>query len=240
MGMQALLHVVFPPQCLTCDSQVATDFGLCSSCWRDTTFIAGPACTKCGIQLLGAEQETVALCDDCFTTNRPWSRGRAAMMYQGNARNLVLALKRGDRLDLAKPAAKWMAAAASTILQPDMLAAPVPLHWLRLFKRRYNQSALLSSEVARVAGIEHCPDLLQRRRSTGSQEGRSREGRFSNMANAVTAHPRHASKIAGRHILLIDDVFTTGATLSAAAAACLENGAREVSVLVMARVAKDD
>ncbi len=239
MGMQALLHVVYPPQCLTCDARVTTDFGLCGECWSQTPFIIGLTCTKCGTPLPGEDSSPEVLCDDCLTTARPWNNGRAALVYKDNARKLVLALKHGDRIDLARPATTWMARAAQPILVPGMLVAPVPLHWTRLLKRRYNQAALLSAGVAKIAGLEHCPDLLQRRRSTGSQDDRSRDGRFANMSGALTAHPRHAARIDGRHILLIDDVMTSGATLASAAEACIAAGAGDVSVLVMARVTRD-
>lgn len=240
MGMQALLHVVYPPQCLTCDARVTTDFGLCATCWRDTPFITGLTCTKCGLPLPGDDSAEDVLCDECLLTARPWSQGRAALLYGDNARNLVLALKHGDRIDLARPAAQWMKRAAEPILKPDMVVAPVPLHWLRLLKRRYNQAALLSGGMAALAGLEHCPDLLQRRRSTGNQDGLSRDGRFANMAQALTVHPRRLHMVQGRHILLVDDVMTSGATLASAAEACLAAGATRISVVVMARVAKDD
>lgn len=120
-----------------------------------------------------------------------------------------------------------------------MLVAPVPLHWVRLFRRRYNQAALLSAEVARLAGLEHCPDLLRRLRNTGSQEGRSRDERFTNLVDAFALHPKRASRVDGRHILIVDDVMTSGATFAAAAEACLANGAMRISVLALARVAKD-
>ena len=239
MGMQALLHVVYPPQCLTCDARVTTDFGLCADCWRDTTFVTGLTCTKCGTPLPGEDNAVEVLCDDCLLIARPWGQGRAALMYQGNGRKLVLALKHGDRIDLARPAARWMARAAQPIISPGMLVAPVPLHWLRLIKRRYNQAALLSAGIAKLAGLDHCPDLLQRRRNTGSQDGLTRDGRFANMTAALTAHPRRARLIEGRHILLVDDVMTSGATLASAAEACIAAGASAISVLVMARVAKD-
>jgi ComF family protein len=120
-----------------------------------------------------------------------------------------------------------------------MLVVPVPLHWFRLLKRRYNQSALLSGRLARLAGLEHCPDLLRRHRHTGSQEGRDRDGRFQNVTEAISLTPRQAARVEGRHVLLVDDVMTSGATFAAAAEACLAGNAAAVSVLALARVAKD-
>lgn len=239
MGLQALLHLAYPPQCITCGARVTSDFGLCSTCWNETPFITGLVCHHCGIPLPGDEPLEEAYCDDCLTVARPWSAGRAALVYKDNGRKMVLALKHGDRLDLVRPAADWMFKAAQPILVPDMLVAPIPLHWLRLIKRRYNQAAVLSQRVAGMAGLQHCPDLLQRRRNTGSQEGRSRDGRFANMAEALTLHPQRAALVEGRHVLLVDDVMTSGATLAAGAEACVSAGAIGVSVLVMARVAKD-
>lgn len=239
MGLQALVQLVYPPQCLICGALVTSDFGLCGPCWRDTPFITGLVCQFCGTPLPGEDHGQPETCDDCLTIARPWGAGRAALLYKDNARHMVLALKHGDRLDLTRPAAQWMLKAAQPILQPGMLVAPIPLHWLRLIRRRYNQSALLSAAIARAAGFDHCPDLLIRRRHTASQEGRSRDGRFANLTDAIAAHPRRAARIEGRHILLIDDVMTSGATFAAAAEACLAAGARGISVLALARVAKD-
>jgi len=237
--MQAALHLIYPPQCIACDALVTTDFGLCGACWRETPFITGLVCDSCGTPLPGDDADEVAHCDDCMTIARPWSQGRAAMVYKDRARDLVLQLKHSDRIDLARPCGEWLARAAAPILRPGMLVAPVPLHWFRLFRRRYNQAALLSAEVARRARLDHAPDLLRRIRSTGSQEGRDRDNRFANLVDAMQLHPRSANRVTGRHILLVDDVMTSGATLSAAAEACLAGGAAGVSVLCLTRVAKD-
>lgn len=236
---QKVLHLIYPPQCLVCGALVTTDFGLCGSCWRDTPFISGLVCDLCGLPLPGEETGKPEHCDDCLTLARPWSRGRAALLYKDKARAMVLALKHGDRLDLVRPAAGWMLRAAAPILEPGMLVAPIPLHRMRLFRRRFNQSAFLSKAIARPARLEHCPDLLIRPRPTGSQDGKGRDGRFANMSGAIALHPKRAPRVEGRHVLLVDDVMTSGATLAAAAEACVAGGARAVSVVTMARVAKD-
>ncbi|MGP3696616.1 double zinc ribbon domain-containing protein [Rhodobacter sp. NSM] len=240
MGLQAVLRLLFPPQCLLCGTLVTTDFGLCGSCWRDTPFIAGPlVCDLCGTPLPGEDGDHAAHCDDCLALGRPWDHGRAAMLYRDNGRKLALALKHGDRLDLVRPAAGWMLKAARPVLTPGTLVVPVPLYWTRLLARRYNQSALLSAELARQGQLDHCPDALVRGRNTHSQDGRSREGRFDNMTGAIRPHPRRGGLLRGRRVLLVDDVMTSGATLAAATEACHGAGATEVSVAVLARVAKD-
>lgn len=240
MGLQAMLRLVYPPQCLGCDELVTSDFRLCGKCWRDTPFIAGLVCDTCGIPLLGEDAGKPVHCDDCLTLARPWARGRAALLYKDNGRKMVLQLKHGDRLDLAKPARAWLLRAAKPLLHPDTLIAPVPLHWFRLLRRRYNQSALLAASLAQLAQRDHCPDLLIRHKRTPSQEGRDRQARFENLKDAIRVHHRRVSLLTGRPVLLVDDVMTSGATLAAASDACLAAGASEVCVVVLARVAKDD
>lgn len=239
MGLQGALQLLYPPQCISCAEPVQSDFGLCSNCWRETPFISGLVCDQCGIPLPGSDPSERVLCDDCLATARPWDRGRAALLYHENGRRLVLALKHGDRMDLARPAALWMRKAAAPILRPDMLVVPVPLHWVRLFRRRFNQAALLSRAIARGAGLEHCPDALIRRRSTGSQDGKTRDARFANLVGAFSVPRAREARVRDRDILLVDDVMTSGATFAAATDALFAGGARSVSVLSLARVAKD-
>ncbi|MBC2836074.1 ComF family protein [Paragemmobacter straminiformis] len=239
MGLQAALRLIYPPQCVNCGERVDSDFGLCGPCWRETGFIAGLVCETCGLPLPGEGEGEGAQCDDCLMLGRPWERGRAAFLYRDVGRKLVLGLKHADRTDLARPAGEWLHRAARPILQAGMLVAPVPLHWRRLFRRRYNQAALVSARLAHLAGLAHCPDLLQRVRPTGSQEGRDRAARFGNLAGAMRVHKRRVALAKGAHVLLVDDVMTSGATLTACAEACLAAGATRVSVAVLARVAKD-
>lgn len=237
--MQALLKVIYPPQCICCDARVTIDFGLCGSCWRDTPFITGLVCDLCGVPLPGQDDGQSVHCDDCLRVARPWHKGRAVMLYRDRGRDLVLQLKHGDRVDLARPAGAWLARSAQTLIEEDTVIAPIPLHWSRLLRRQYNQSALLAGELGRVAGIVTVPDLLVRIRRTESQEGRTRDERFRNLQGAIRVNRRQAGGITGRHVLLIDDVMTSGATFAAAAESCLAVGASRVSVLALSRVAKD-
>lgn len=161
------------------------------------------------------------------------------MVYDNGSRKVVLGLKYADRHDVADAAGPWLARAAHDLLRPDTLIAPVPLHVWRLFQRRYNQSALLAHAMGKASQTPVCPDLLWRKRETTVQDGRTRAGRFENMQNAISAAPRHINRIEGRHILLVDDVMTSGATLAACAEACYAAGADDVDVVVLARVPRE-
>ncbi|MEX5728003.1 ComF family protein [Rhodovulum iodosum] len=239
--MQSVLRLIYPPRCLACGDRVESDFGLCMACWAATPFISGLVCDACGTPLPGtADPGAPVYCDDCLARPRPWARGRAALIYRDTARKMVLALKHGDRTDLAAPAAGWMLQAGAPLLRPGLLIAPVPLHRYRLIRRRYNQAALLARALARRGALDHCPDLLIRRRPTPVQEGLGAEARFANIDGAIALHPRRRALAPGREVLIVDDVMTSGATLSACAEACLAAGATEVSVLVLARVVRGD
>lgn len=237
--MQSAKRLIFPPRCVSCGGLTDTDHGLCAACWRETAFILGAACDKCGAPLPGEAADAGDICDDCLVIERPWARGRAALSYTGTARRLVLQLKHGDRTDLAIPAAHWMARAGAAILSPDSLLVPVPMHWTRFVRRRYNQSALLAQELARLTGIGMVPDALVRNRRTRSLEGQGRDERFRTLDTSIGPHPRRGAALAGREVVLVDDVMTSGATLAACAAATLGAGATRICVLVLARAAKD-
>ncbi|MEL7211214.1 MAG: double zinc ribbon domain-containing protein [Pseudomonadota bacterium] len=236
--MQSVLRLLYPAQCLTCDALVELDHGLCGECWHGAHFITGLVCDCCGVPLPGEESEEV-LCDDCMVIARPWTRGRAAFLYSETGRKLVLALKHGDRTDLAPPAARWLAAAARDLLMPETLLVPVPLHWRRRVQRRYNQSAELARALSKLTGSPFRPDLLERRKLTRSLDGLTREARFEVLSGAIDVPTGKEAEIAGKDVLLIDDVMTSGATLAACAEALNAAGVANVNVTVLARVAKD-
>lgn len=235
--LQRALSLVYPDQCVLCETRVGERGGLCAECWRATPFLQGLVCDACGTSLPGEEAGRV-LCDDCLSMPRPWEAGRAALAYRDAARRIVLALKHGDRLDLVPAAAGWMARAGAPILTPETLLVPVPAHWSRLLRRRYNQAAELCRGIARITGLEAVPDGLERTRRTLVQDGMTVEARFANLRDAFRASPKRAALLQGREVCLVDDVMTSGATLTGAAEATLDAGASRVCVLVLARVEK--
>jgi ComF family protein len=217
---------------------VDSDFGLCGECWGQTEFIGGAACDMCGTPLPGVSDSDLIQCDSCMKAPKSWAHGRAALVYSGMGRKLVLRLKHGDRQEIAKPAARWMRLSVQSVVTDTTLIAPVPLHWTRLAKRRYNQSALIAKNLAALTGLDWCPDLLERTRRTPSLDGKTRLERAEILADAVRINPRRRHRIIGRPVLLVDDVMTTGATLEACATACNAAGAKEVCVSVLARAIK--
>jgi predicted amidophosphoribosyltransferase len=237
-ALHNLRRLLFPPRCLLCGDLVQPGGGLCAACWADSPFLTGLCCDACNAPLLGPDPGHPVHCDDCRAVERPWTRGRAVLRYAGGGRRLALALKHSDRLELVPPLARWMAARAQPLLGPDTLVAPVPLHWRRLLKRRYNQAALLAQGVARLTGHPCCPDLLVRRRATPKLDGMGPEARHAALSGAIVAHRRNGARAAGKSVLLVDDVMTSGATLGACAEACLASGAARVDVVVLARAAR--
>lgn len=232
-----ILDILFPAQCARCHDPVDTTGNLCARCWQDTTFISAPYCPCCGYPF-DYEVSADMLCGSCLASPPPFTKGRSVLKYDDFSRDMILAFKHADRTDQTPVFANWMARTASDILADDVLIAPVPLHPRRLIKRRFNQSALLANAIAAVSQKAAIPDLLLRTRATPSQGGKSFRGRFRNVKGAFSINPRWKDKIQGEHILLIDDVYTTGATVSACARCLLRHGAAEISVLTLCRVVR--
>lgn len=237
--MQSFVKAIYPSVCVNCGTEVDSDGGLCGPCWRDTHFVTGHVCDKCGVALVGDADGQADVCDDCLSIARPWSRGRTALAYRDNGRRIVLSLKHADRPEIAGPAAKWIAHATRDILEPDLCIVPIPSHWTRMFRRRYNQAAELARALHKETGLSIAANALIRIRGGETQEGKNFDQRFANVAQTIQPHPRKSNAIKGARILLVDDVMTSGATLAAGTEALFVAGAQEVNVVTLARVARD-
>ena len=237
--MQSVVRAIYPPQCVACETQTEAEHGLCGPCWAETEFIDGLVSDTCGAPQLGADHGERVQCDDCMIIARPWDQGRAALVYKGIGRRLVLGLKHGDRLDLTWSAATWMAARVKSLLQDDTVIVPVPLHWSRLWKRRYNQAAILAQDLGKQVKRPVLVDGLVRVARTKPLDGHSRDARFAAITGAIRPHPKRGANLDGKSVLLVDDVMTSGVTLAASTEAAREAGATNVSIVTLARVVKD-
>jgi ComF family protein len=236
-----LLDAVLPPLCLGCNEIVETPGALCAACWQGFSFIAPPYCARCAAPFAEDLGEG-ALCGACLARAPRYRRARAVLVYDTRSRRLVLPFKHGDRTDIARACGRWMASAGAELLAQADLVAPVPLHWRRLFTRRYNQAQLLARVLVRQSIAKSpprlAPELLRRRRWTGTQSGLRAQERRGNVRQAFDIHPRWLAEVAGKTVLLVDDVLTTGATVEACARVLQRGGARHVDVLTLARVVR--
>jgi ComF family protein len=232
---KVLLDLLFPPLCIGCRAPVA-NWGFCAGCWSALAFLDGPACTCCGLPFpVALEGEN--LCAACLSKPPAFDRARAIFAYDENSRGAVLALKHADRLDLVPGFARWLGRAGHSLISQGDLVVPVPLHRSRLWRRRYNQAAELARRLAREFDLAFDPFALIRNRATPSQGAMaSAKARRRNVLGAFkVADP---GRVAGKRILLLDDVLTTGATAEACARALKRAGAERVHVLALARVVK--
>ncbi|WP_422371609.1 ComF family protein [Hoeflea sp.] len=235
-GASWLVRLLYPPVCAGCGLFVAGSGALCSHCWGSVRFIERPFCEVSGAPFdhdLGAGMVS----PDVIANPPPYEKARAAVFYDGAARKLVHGLKYSDRADLARMMAGWMIRAGREVLDDSDVIVCVPLHRRRLFSRRYNQAAELARAIARLTGKPFEAGGLRRVRATRQQVGLGLRARQDNVRGAFAVPAARQSGIAGRRVLLVDDVLTTGSTVEAATRALLRAGAQRVSVLTFARVA---
>ena len=231
------LDLVLPPRCVLSGEVVAHSGTLSPEAWQSLRFITAPFCQTCSYPF-EFETENTYHCAACLSDPPPFATARAVLAYDAASRDLVLKFKHGDHLQAVPSLVPMMLrAGAEALAQADMII-PVPLHRWRFLKRRYNQAALLAWGLAKASGRACLPDGLLRVRATPPQGHKRARDRVANVKRAFVPNPRHLAALAGTSVVLVDDVFTTGATLRECAQVLLKAGAREVHVLTIARVLK--
>jgi ComF family protein len=232
---RVLLDAALPPLCPSCREPLGDGAGLCPACWSKLSMIEPPYCARLGIPFR-YDAGPGLLSMEAIASPPAYQRARAAVRYDDIARALVQAYKYGDRLDLAPVMGRWMARAGRDLLAEADALIPVPLHWRRLWARRFNQSAALARQISEVSGAGVLFDALRRVRATPQQVGLNKSERAENVQGAFRVPEDARAAVAGKRLILIDDVLTSGATADTCARALLRAKAAQVDVLVFARV----
>ena len=232
-GFRRATDFLFPPGCPGCGRRMAMHGALCPSCWTALVFIERPYCEVLGVPFTH-DPGPGFLSAQAIADPPVFGRLRSACLFEGAARRLVHDLKYRDRTELAPMMAGWMARAGWEVVEECDMLVPVPLHRWRLFSRRFNQAGDLARALEDETGKPMLANALRRRRRTVQQVGLDRAAREANMKGAFEVTSGGKAEIFGRNLLLVDDVYTTGATVSAATRALKRAGAARVDVLTFA------
>jgi ComF family protein len=238
------LDLILPPRCPVNGDIVPVVGAISPRAWRELTFVVAPYCKCCGVPfvvdtVVDTPNPSDFLCAACLTSPRPFDQAKSLFVYNDGSRKIILAFKHGDALHLHTTLAPLIAKIGRDFLTADAVIIPVPLHWMRLVKRRYNQASVLGIEIGKLSGTPCWPDALIRTRHTPPQGHKTAKDRHQNVSGAFDINPSYAGKLSGRDIVLIDDVFTTGATLEECAKVLKAAGAKSVNILTVARAVKE-
>lgn len=230
-----VLNLFFPPTCPGCGDFVEQSGTICARCWQHLHFITKPYCPVMGTPFTYDMGDSF-LSGEALASPPPFKRARSAVVHFGLARTLVTRLKYGDRTDLAPSMAEWMVIAGKELIESADMIVPIPLHFRRYLKRTYNQATELSRYIAKSTGKPLQPSVIIRVKNTHQQVGLRANARRRNMIGAFCVPETKKTTIKDKHILLVDDVFTTGATVRSASKTLLRGGAGTVDVLTFSRV----
>ncbi len=236
-GLRYSADLILPPVCVSCAALITHHNLLCPQCWSSLYLISPPVCARLGIPLPVYDGDGPHISVQAIANPPVFSRARAAAHYSGIMRRLIVRFKFEDKHEPLPLFVRLMRQAGRELLSEADLMVPVPLHRLRLLQRRFNQSVLLAKGIGRLSGVPVEAMALRRMRRTEAQVGLTQEARQENVAKAFEVHPHYRKSLAGKRIVLIDDVLTTGSTANACATALLDAGAAQVDVLAIALVA---
>ncbi len=230
-----LLDGLLPLSCVHCGATVCNP-GLCGTCWATLSFLGTACCERCSWPLPVLEENSVQICGQCVANPPPFARTCAVLLYDQVSRDLLSRLKYRREYALVPFLAGLLKQKGAPFWPDADFLIPVPLHWTRLLSRRFNQSALLAARLEKLTGVLCLPSVLKRSRPTVSQGHLTKSQRFSNVKGAFSVSRWGSSLLLGKRIVLIDDVFTTGATLRACAQTLRGAGVDKIDVLTVARV----
>jgi len=230
----AILDFALPPRCPGCGAITTRQHSFCLTCWNGLDFLGEPCCARCGLPFAYSQGDGIE-CGACLRDPPAFDRLRAAVAYGTVARRVALKLKYGRRPGVARTLARFMERHAAA---PDSgaLIVPVPLHRWRIWKRGYNQAALIAAALAKRTGCALELDLLRRVKATPSMRGLGRRERATIVRGAFAVPAERRDRLSGRNIVLVDDVYTSGATANACARALKRAGAAKVDIICWARV----
>lgn len=233
-----IINTFLPPRCIKCGCILSHDGGLCPECFNQINFISSPYCSKCGNPFVSGNVSKNLLCPACLKNHKtPFRLSRSAVHYDEASKPLLLSFKFMDKTDNADILAKWLNIAGLDIWKEGAdIIIPIPLHYTRLIKRRYNQSGLLAKELGKITGLKVDYTSVIRHKKTRPQVEFSGRERIKNVKGVFSV--KHPEKIKGKRIVLIDDVMTTGSTMKECAMALRKAGAKSVDALTVARVCR--
>lgn len=235
--MNQAVDVILPARCVITGDFVEHQGMVSSRAWAELDFVSAPFCRCCGIPF-EFEVDTESLCASCLDKRPMFKTARAALKYNDTSRKMILGFKHADKTYAVQAFAPWLKRAGENMLAEADFLAPVPLHRWRLVQRRYNQAALMAHTLAQDEDIDCLPDLLLRTRATPSQGFLSAKERIRNVRKAFALNHHYKDQIKGKKIVLVDDVYTTGATVNECTKVLVRAGAAEVNVLTLARVVR--
>jgi ComF family protein len=234
-GYGRLVGAGYPAQCISCREMTAETATLCANCWSDMPFISRPYCERLGTPFANDIGGSL-LSPQAIADPPVFWRARSVAHHDGAARELVHKLKYGDRQELAIAMGRMMASATKDLLPDATVIVPVPLHWTRLWQRRFNQAAALAFQISKHSGHKVEPQFLRRKKRTQRQVGLTTAQRQQNLQGAFMVPDDMKAALKGQHVLLVDDVMTTSSTANAAARILLREGAAKVDIVTFTRV----
>ncbi len=231
---EKILNYLLPPHCPICEKQILDSGAVCGECFGKLDFIPNSVCQFCGKPLPYKEAK---VCASCLKKPPLYTCARSVLKYNEISKAIILPFKHADAVELAPLLSQWMNSRYSDLIITSDCLIPVPLHTKRLFKRKYNQSALLAKNLAKIHHKSYLPRVLRRTKNTQSQGHMNANKRQENIKNAFQVS--NSQQIKNKNVLIIDDVLTTGATVNECTKVLLKAGAKQVNVLTLARVIKE-